>query len=287
LSHKLVTEQINRGRSNAAARDALLARITATPDYSALKGCDLVIEAVFEDRKVKAEAIKSVARISHDLAKRTEAELASEHGLAEIQTLASHVADVLRWSKDLQAVVDRRLALPLQESVERYLASRRRVYDASLTADVPRCAVRFPEKQWFAVLDVLVENAVRAAKGASLTIRITGETRPGSRVIVRVADDGPGIANELAPRIFDAGVSGPAGGTGFGLYAAQRTLERFGGCITLDREVTTGACFVIELDEVALAWAGSSGLGEAGKARHVEVPERANAVNPREGVERA
>ncbi|MBY9045567.1 3-hydroxyacyl-CoA dehydrogenase family protein, partial [Pseudomonas fluorescens] len=35
--------------------EALLARITPTADYAALKDVDLVIEAVFEDRKVKAE----------------------------------------------------------------------------------------------------------------------------------------------------------------------------------------------------------------------------------------
>src|ERR1700677_2192330 len=56
-SQKLITDQINRGRATAADRDALLAHITATPDYAALKDCDLVIEAVFEDRKVKEEAI--------------------------------------------------------------------------------------------------------------------------------------------------------------------------------------------------------------------------------------
>ncbi|MGD9925447.1 MAG: FAD-dependent oxidoreductase, partial [Pseudorhodoplanes sp.] len=67
LSHKLMTEQINRGRANAAARDALLARITATPDYNALKGCDLVIEAVFEDRKVKAEAIAKAQAVVPDV----------------------------------------------------------------------------------------------------------------------------------------------------------------------------------------------------------------------------
>ena len=54
-SQKLITDQVNRGRATAADRDALLARITATPDYAALKDCDLVIEAVFEDRKVKEE----------------------------------------------------------------------------------------------------------------------------------------------------------------------------------------------------------------------------------------
>jgi 3-hydroxyacyl-CoA dehydrogenase / enoyl-CoA hydratase / 3-hydroxybutyryl-CoA epimerase len=54
-SHKLITEQVNKGRATAADRDALLARITATADYAALRDCDLVIEAVFEDRTVKSE----------------------------------------------------------------------------------------------------------------------------------------------------------------------------------------------------------------------------------------
>ncbi len=39
----------------------LLEAITATADYNALKDCDLIIEAVFEDRKVKADVIKKVA----------------------------------------------------------------------------------------------------------------------------------------------------------------------------------------------------------------------------------
>jgi 3-hydroxyacyl-CoA dehydrogenase/enoyl-CoA hydratase/3-hydroxybutyryl-CoA epimerase len=46
---------IAKGRMKQDKADAILARITATPDYNAIKDCDLVIEAVFEDRKVKAE----------------------------------------------------------------------------------------------------------------------------------------------------------------------------------------------------------------------------------------
>src|SRR4029078_2886520 len=42
-SHKLMTEQVNRGRATSAERDALLARITASADYGALGDCDLVI----------------------------------------------------------------------------------------------------------------------------------------------------------------------------------------------------------------------------------------------------
>ncbi len=56
-SHKLMTDQINKGRATSAAREQLLARITPTADYGLLAGCDLVVEAVFENRKVKAETI--------------------------------------------------------------------------------------------------------------------------------------------------------------------------------------------------------------------------------------
>ena len=49
---------VKRGRLDQARRDALLAKVTATPDFGALKDCDLVVEAVFENREVKAEATK-------------------------------------------------------------------------------------------------------------------------------------------------------------------------------------------------------------------------------------
>jgi len=58
VSQKLVSDQVNKGRASAAERDALLGRIAPTADYGALKDCDLVIEAVFEDPGVKAETIR-------------------------------------------------------------------------------------------------------------------------------------------------------------------------------------------------------------------------------------
>jgi 3-hydroxyacyl-CoA dehydrogenase / enoyl-CoA hydratase / 3-hydroxybutyryl-CoA epimerase len=68
VSAKLIGDQVNKGRASAADRDALMGRITATADYGALKDCDLVIEAVFEDRKVKTETIKKAqAAIGHDV----------------------------------------------------------------------------------------------------------------------------------------------------------------------------------------------------------------------------
>jgi 3-hydroxyacyl-CoA dehydrogenase/enoyl-CoA hydratase/3-hydroxybutyryl-CoA epimerase len=63
LSAKLVDDLVAKKRASAADRDALLGRIAATADYAALKDCDLVIEAVFEDRNVKAETIKKAQAV--------------------------------------------------------------------------------------------------------------------------------------------------------------------------------------------------------------------------------
>src|SRR3984957_8561672 len=54
-AQSVIDDLIKKGRAKESDRDAILSRITATADYNALKDCDLVIEAVFEDRKVKAE----------------------------------------------------------------------------------------------------------------------------------------------------------------------------------------------------------------------------------------
>ncbi len=54
---------IKRGKATPEKKEALLAQITATADLEALKGCDLIIEAVFEDPSVKAEMTKKVEAI--------------------------------------------------------------------------------------------------------------------------------------------------------------------------------------------------------------------------------
>jgi 3-hydroxyacyl-CoA dehydrogenase / enoyl-CoA hydratase / 3-hydroxybutyryl-CoA epimerase len=67
-SHKLMTDQIMKGRAKTADRDALLARITTTADYADLKGVDLIVEAVFEQQDVKkAVTEKTEAVIGKDI----------------------------------------------------------------------------------------------------------------------------------------------------------------------------------------------------------------------------
>ena len=65
-SEKYVEGGIKRGKTTAEKGEALLSRITATPDLDQLKGCDLIIEAVFEDPNVKAEITGKVEAIIPD-----------------------------------------------------------------------------------------------------------------------------------------------------------------------------------------------------------------------------
>jgi 3-hydroxyacyl-CoA dehydrogenase/enoyl-CoA hydratase/3-hydroxybutyryl-CoA epimerase len=65
-SQKLMTDQVNRGRATTADRDVVLARIKPSADFVELKDCDLVIEAVFEDRKVKEEVISRTQNVIGD-----------------------------------------------------------------------------------------------------------------------------------------------------------------------------------------------------------------------------
>ncbi|WP_428515219.1 3-hydroxyacyl-CoA dehydrogenase NAD-binding domain-containing protein [Roseovarius sp.] len=57
---------IKRGKATEDKKAATLDLITATTDYTALKGADLIIEAVFEDPGVKAEVTKEVLKVVGD-----------------------------------------------------------------------------------------------------------------------------------------------------------------------------------------------------------------------------
>ncbi len=54
-SEALLAKQIERGRMTREKADGLLSLIKPTTDYAELEGCDLVIEAVFESREIKAD----------------------------------------------------------------------------------------------------------------------------------------------------------------------------------------------------------------------------------------
>lgn len=66
-SRELLQKRVDKGRMDADAARDVLERIRTTADYEELSGCELVIEAVFEDRSIKADVTgRTEAVISGD-----------------------------------------------------------------------------------------------------------------------------------------------------------------------------------------------------------------------------
>ena len=62
-AESLLDKGVKRGKVTAEKKAEVLGRITATTDYAALEGCDLIVEAVFEDMGIKAEVTKNVLKV--------------------------------------------------------------------------------------------------------------------------------------------------------------------------------------------------------------------------------
>lgn len=91
----------------------------------------------------------------------------------------------------------------------------------------------------------LVLNAAQAAGLGGGGVRVTVGAADAAEVpaagafargavAVRVADDGPGIAPEVAGRLFEPFVTTRAGGSGLGLAVVQRAVEAHGGVVLVD-----------------------------------------------------
>ncbi|WP_404476600.1 3-hydroxyacyl-CoA dehydrogenase NAD-binding domain-containing protein [Novosphingobium sp. BL-52-GroH] len=62
-SAKVLGKLVEKGKLAQDKADAVLARITPTDDFALLEGCDLVVEAVFEDTAIKAETTRKAEAV--------------------------------------------------------------------------------------------------------------------------------------------------------------------------------------------------------------------------------
>lgn len=62
-SDSLISDQVKKGRAKPEEKEMLLSLITPTADYADLAGCDLVVEAVFEDSAVKKAATEQAEAV--------------------------------------------------------------------------------------------------------------------------------------------------------------------------------------------------------------------------------
>jgi PAS domain S-box-containing protein len=104
------------------------------------------------------------------------------------------------------------------------------------------------------IVSNLLRNAVEACASACRTggacrIGIAGFDE-GKRVRLQVEDNGPGVAAELLPRLFQPFISNKPGGIGMGLAISQALARAMGGTLEYETAPGGGACFCLTLPVV-------------------------------------
>ena len=91
----------------------------------------------------------------------------------------------------------------------------------------------------------LVQNAIQAcASGDAVTVRLK---REGPDTVIQVEDTGPGIPEDVRPKIFDLYFTTRPDGTGIGLSLVHRIVSAHGGTIEVKTEKDAGTVFTIRL----------------------------------------
>jgi two-component system phosphate regulon sensor histidine kinase PhoR len=153
-----------------------------------------------------------------------------------------------------QAVRERIEVAAIADHVLATLRERAAQRGARVEVDVAASAVASGDPGGLEqVIENLVDNAIKYGKDENGEVRIVGRSQ-GGRVVLEVRDDGPGIAAEHVPRLFerfyrvDAGRSRERGGTGLGLAIVKHLVESMGGTVEVASRVGSGTTFHIELE---------------------------------------
>ncbi|MEF8831778.1 MAG: ATP-binding protein [Halobacteriales archaeon] len=97
------------------------------------------------------------------------------------------------------------------------------------------------------VFSNVLKNAVQHSDRDVPTVTLSAE-RTGDAVLVRVADDGPGVPDARKEGIFGKGEAGlDSAGTGIGLYLVRTLVEGYGGAVEVRDNDPRGAVFEVEL----------------------------------------
>jgi two-component system sensor kinase FixL len=149
--------------------------------------------------------------------------------------------DTDRHRHDIKSLIEEAGALALIGSKERGIKT---TFD--FAADLDEVMVDRIQVQQ--VLTNLIRNAIEAMKDSprrELTVRT--RTADGRKLVVEVADTGPGISDEVAARLFQPFVTTKANGMGIGLSISRRIIQSHGGDLNVRPNEAGGATFSFSL----------------------------------------
>jgi len=103
----------------------------------------------------------------------------------------------------------------------------------------------------------VIGNAIKFTKKGAVKVRLD---KKEYLVVVKVSDNGPGIAPADLSRLFlkfsrleNSYAKMPESGTGLGLYIAQQIVQKHGGKIEVESKLDEGSTFTIYLPEKTLS----------------------------------
>lgn len=170
----------------------------------------------------------------------------------------SHVAKIEKNARTAHAIVDDLMALARDEAIH---SEQVVLAEATVAAreDLPADCARWEDRLepldlrvkahpglLVRLLHLLYDNAVQASAPRAPRI-VTRARAEATHVVIDVTDDGPGVAPDIAARVFEPLVTARPGGTGLGLPLARRIATAHGGAISLVTGNETGATFRLEL----------------------------------------
>jgi signal transduction histidine kinase len=108
---------------------------------------------------------------------------------------------------------------------------------------------RIPEvkadREWLTrVVFELVSNAAAVSQGGSVNLDVSADL---SEVRVRISDSGPGIADEVLPRVFDPFFSTREKARGMGLTVSLEMMRKMGGSLKIEKSGSKGSTFTIAI----------------------------------------
>ncbi|HKQ70852.1 MAG TPA: ATP-binding protein [Polyangiaceae bacterium] len=121
---------------------------------------------------------------------------------------------------------------------------------AQVSLDASECPIINADRDQVAqILTNLIQNGLDAAEagGKIPEVRVRVRALDPARVSLSVSDNGPGVSDEMLPRLFEPYATNKPTGTGLGLAIVQRIVQEHGGEIGYERSASGGAVFRIIL----------------------------------------